>query len=108
MKKLNKEEQAIHDVVKFYFEGAYYGDENKLRKAFHTNARIVGCINDQIFDWSLTEFVARVTATPTAADRKEKYDKEITFIDQTGNTAMVKAKVIAGGYVFTDYITLLK
>lgn len=100
--------ELIQEVVAFYFKGTYHGSEDLLRKAFHPAAHITGNFKGQIVDWTLDDFIARVTTTPTAAQNKEPYEKEITLIDQTENAAMVKAKVVVGGIIFTDYITLLK
>lgn len=58
--------------------------------------------------WSLDEFIQRVTQSPTAADRQEKYAKEILFVDVEKDCAVVKTKVMVGGLLFIDYITLLK
>jgi Putative lumazine-binding len=104
----NDDIEKIIQVVNMYFKGTYHGDVNLLTKAFHPNARITGIINNEKCDWSLTEFIARVTAAPTAANKGEKYDKEIISIDKTKNAAMVKARVIVADLVFFDYITLLK
>ena len=100
--------QLIRRTVDGYFKGTYQGDEAQLKRAFHPEARITGIINGQFFDWTLTEFINRVTATPTAENKKEPYNKEILFIDRTNHAAMVKARVLVGGLKVTDYITLLK
>ncbi|SRR5579883_1877755 len=102
------EAQAITKVVEAYFLGAYHGNAEQLKQAFHPDAHITGSFNGQIIDWSLNDFLARVTTAPTAAQKNEKYDKEIILLDQTSDAAMVKARVMVGEYSFTDYITLLK
>ena len=103
-----QDEQSIRKVVEMYFTGTYHGKEEELRRAFYPEARIVGSINGTINDWSLDAFIARVTQPPTSAEKKEKFDKEILLIDITNQTAMVKTRVVAGGFHFIDYITLLK
>lgn len=108
MKPSAEDEQSIRKVVDMYFTGTYNGKEEELRCAFHPDARIIGSINGNIQDWSLDEFIARVTLRPTAAEKNEKYDKEILLIDIANHTAMVKTRVVAGGFHFIDYITLLK
>ena len=105
---IDQDEKVIREVVKYYFIGTYNGDAKQVQQAFHPQARIVGNINGETFDLSLSDFIARVTATPTAAAKGEKYDKEILLVDKTGDVAIVKARVVIGPYVFTDYITLLK
>lgn len=100
--------QDIVEVVTMYFKGTYNGDSGLLNKAFHPDARITGIINNEPIDWSVSDFIARVTAQPTAAAKEEKYDKEIIAIDKTKNAAIVKSRVVVGPLVFFDYITLLK
>lgn len=104
----NDDIEKIIQVVNMYFKGTYHGDVNLLTKAFHSNARITGIINNEICDWSLADFITRVTASPTAASKGEKYDKEIISIDKTKNAAMVKSRVVIGELIFYDYITFLK
>lgn len=100
--------KLITDTVNLYFKGTYQGDAAQLIRAFHPEARVTGSLKDQLYDWTLAEFIERVTATPTARDKKELYNKEIVFIDQSNNAAMVKARVNVGNLIFIDYISLLK
>ena len=102
------EEDQIKKVIEDYFYGTYSGDEKTIRQAFHSDVKILGIIKGNLFNWSLSDFLARVTEKPTAKEKDEKLDKKIIMIDITGNSAMVKAEVFAGGLNFTDYITLLK
>jgi Putative lumazine-binding len=102
------QEEEIRAVIKLYFKGTYEGDASMLKKAYHPDVQIFGSIQGKIVSWTLAEFIARVTERPTAAERQEKFDKQILFIDKTGDIAMVKAQVAIGELIFTDYITLLK
>ncbi len=109
-RKINSEREYEHIIerVKLYFSGTYYGDVAQLQGAFHPDAHITGVFNETTCDWTLAQFIDRVTTAPTAADKGEKFDKEIISIDVTNNAALVKARVVAGDNCFTDYITLLK
>lgn len=98
---------AIAEVVKLYFDGAHQGDAEQLRRAFHPEARIIGNFKGQSCDWTLSDFIKRVSESP-AASRDEEFNKEIIFIDCTDDLAIVKTKIVAGGNNFTDYLTLLK
>lgn len=108
MRSTSKDEALIRDVIKLYFTGTYYGNAAELKQAFHPDARITGSIQGTIHEWTLKEFIARVTVKPTAAEKNEKFDKEILSIDITRDAAMVKTRVFAAGYTFIDYIILLK
>lgn len=105
---MQNEAAAINDVISLYFKGTYDGNADMLRQAFHPNAHISGTINDDYCDWTLSDFIARVTAEPTAANKNEHYDKKIIFVDSIGNIAMAKARVVIGETIFTDLISLLK
>jgi hypothetical protein len=99
---------AIKEIVNLYFKGTYEGNADLIKKAFHPGAHITGILQGQYYDWTLTDFIERVTQTPTPALKKEPYNKEIINIDFQNEAAMVKARVAVGDYIFTDYITLLK
>ncbi|MBX3708872.1 MAG: nuclear transport factor 2 family protein [Gammaproteobacteria bacterium] len=105
---VNNDFEKIIETVTLYFKGTYYGDVEMLSKAFHPNAHVTGIISDELFDWSLSDFIVRVTTSTTAANKGEKYDKEIISIDKTKNVAIVKSRVAVGELIFFDYITLLK
>ena len=100
--------QEITKTIESYFQSTYRGNSDELRKIFHSNAYITGNINGQFVDWPLDDFIARAITKPTAAEKKDPYDKQIISIDQTVNVAMVKARVVIAGLIFTDYMTLLK
>jgi hypothetical protein len=104
----NAIQAAISAVIHLYFNGAYEGNADMLKQAFHPNAHITGILQGKYYEWTREEFIARVTQTPTAATKNEVYDKKIIYLDQQQDAAMVKAQVVAGNYAFTDYITLLK
>src|SRR5579863_10454058 len=91
---------AISKIVDLYFLGTYHGDPEQLKQAFHPDAYITGNFNGQICNWSLNEFITRVTTKPTAAEKKEEYNKKIIFLDQTGDAAVVKAQVVVNGFTF--------
>jgi len=105
---INNDFEKIIEVVTIYFKGTFDGDGDVVRKVFHPDARITGIINEEIFDWSLDDFVVRITATPTAKNRGEEYNKIIISIDKTKHAAMVKSRGIVGELIFFDYLTLLK
>lgn len=104
----SSEIKLIKHTINLYFKGTYQGDIAQLKRAFHPEIRITGSLNGQFYDWTLTEFIERVTDVPTAENKGELYNKEILFLDQTNDAAIVKARVVVGSLIFIDYITLLK
>ena len=108
MNTYTNDQQAINEIVDFYFKGTYEGNADLIRQVFHPAAHITGILQGQYYDWTLTDFIARVTQAPTPALKKEIYNKAIINMDCQGEAAMVKARVAVGNFIFTDYITLLK
>ncbi len=104
----NTDIERIEQIINMYFNGTYHGDGDLLKKAFHPNARITGIINDTVYDWSLDDFIKRVTTSPTAANKGEIFDKEIITIDKANYAAIAKCCVRVAELTFYDYITLLK
>jgi protease I len=108
MTENNNEIRLIKDKINLYFKGTYEGNIDQLQCAFHPEARITGNIKGQYYDWTLNEFIQRVSSLPTSEHKGEVYNKEIVYLDQTHDAAIVKARVAVGGLIFIDYITLLK
>jgi len=105
---MDDENQAIREVVNLYFKGTHEGNEDLLKIAFHASAHISGNLQGQYCDWSLNEFIKRVTQEPTPAVKNAIYDKEILSIEYENNLAFAKARVVINGKIFIDYITLIK
>lgn len=105
---IESEEILIEAVIQNYFSTTYHANEKKLRESFHPEARIAGDFNGQYCDWSLEEFVHRIASQDSAAKKGEVFDKKILLLDQIANAAVVKARVLVGGFIFVDYISLLK
>jgi hypothetical protein len=108
MKTTNDDQQEIRKIVNLYFKGTYEGNADVVRQAFHPDAHITGILQGQYYDWTLNDFVARITQIPTPTSKNEVYNKEIITIDHQHDAAIVKARVAVGNFIFTDYITLLK
>lgn len=105
---MQSEKELITQVINAYFKGTYYGDAQLLKNAFHPAARITGLFENNYCDWSLDEFITRVTIKPTASENNDPYNKKIIFLEITNNAAIAKATVTVNGVCFTDFITLLK
>lgn len=104
----SQDHQIITQIITQYFQATHNGDSEHLKQIFHPTARISGTINSEFHDWSIGEFINRVTSKPTAADKNDPYDKRILLIDRNEDAAIVIASVRICGIHFTDYITLLK
>ena len=98
----------IDEVVQLYFDGLYDSDVEKLRKAFHPKAQVIGHFKGQFSVMSLDDFLGFVANTPPPSKSGESYEMSIILVDQTGIEAFVKVEDLYLGLHFTDYLTLMK
>ena len=99
--------ELIQQTVQYYFDGLYHSDIEKLNKAFHPNAQIIGYFQGKLMFNSLEQFLEFIKATPAPSKSGEKYDMRIVSIDMTGNEAVAKVEDLYLGFRFTDYLSLL-
>jgi hypothetical protein len=77
---------AISAVLGLYIEGASQGDGDKLREAFHPEARMWGALGDERFDIPITEFFPMVVDAPANSDGR--YRGRVLSVTQVGDTAV--------------------
>lgn len=100
--------QAIGATVQDYFEGMYYRDTGRLRKAFHATACLFGHLQGNFVRLSLDQWVAMVESRPVPAESGEAFDMRIVSMDVTGQVATVKVADLYRGLRFTDYLSLAR
>ena len=100
------DEDAIRDVVHLYFDGIIKYDEQALRKAFHTDASVIGTNQDGTADWE--PFQEWVLYTRGNAPDPTGRNNRIVSIDITGRAAVVKTDLDWPSVHYVDYLSLLK
>jgi hypothetical protein len=100
--------EMIAQTMGMYCDGVHHGDIEKLRKAFHPSASIVGYYQGDLLYDSLGEFLDLVKGIPVPASSGEEYDKRIVSIDVTGTVATAKMAELYLGLRFTNYMSLVK
>ena len=100
--------QRIRQTVQLYFEGMYHSDVDKLRKAFHPSAALMGYYSGNLAHIPLEKWLEMVAARPAPAKNGEEYNMRLVSLDLTENVAVVKVKDLYLGLWFTDYLSLLK
>jgi hypothetical protein len=105
---VDPDEEAIRQVVGYYFEGGTAGDSSIVARAFHKSAMMF-YVQDTAFMQVpiFPDYLARVAA-PRPAGRPNQTRKEIVSIDIAGNAAVAKLKLTSPSAVLTDYMSLLK
>lgn len=98
---------AIRDVVQLCLDGEATGDVEKLRTAFHEDARMFGSLAGERYDVPISELMEMSAKAP--ADTGQ-YRSRILSIQQTGDAAL--ATVAEEGYwgavSFIDYLSLAR
>jgi len=98
---------AIRHAVQLCLDGEATGDADKLREAFHEDARMFGSLADERFDVPISTLVDMSVDTP--ADTGQ-YQARVLSVHQTGDAAL--AIVAEEGYwgtvSFIDYLSLAR
>ncbi len=104
----NMDIQNIRQTVQLYFDGMYYSDGDKLKKAFHPSAVLMGYFSGNLIHLPIEKWVEMVADTPSPAKNGEEYNMRLVSLDLNDPAAMVKVKDWYMGLWFTDYLSLLK
>lgn len=100
--------QAISATVQDYFEGMYYRDTGRLRKAFHPKAYLFGHLQGAFVHVPLDQWLGMVESRPVPAESGEAFDMRIVSTDVTGQVATVKVADLYRGLRFTDYLSMAR
>ncbi len=100
--------QRIRETVQLYFDGMYHSDVEKLKKAFHASAALMGYYDGNLGHIPLENWLEMVAARPAPSKEGEEYDMKLVSMDVTENVAVVKVRDLYMGLWFTDYLSLLK
>lgn len=100
--------QRIRQTVQLYFDGMYRSDVEKLKKAFHPSAALMGYFSGNLTRLPLEKWLEMVAARPSPAKNGEEYNMSLVSMDLTETVAVVKVRDYYLGLWFTDYLSLLK
>ena len=100
------EKKAVAIPLEDYIKAHATGNGDFIRKAFHTEAKVMFFSNNKFNQWSAEDFAARFGGKP--ADDEAKRKRSFEIIDVAGNAAIGKVVLDYPSVKFTDYMTLLK
>jgi len=102
------EYDAIAQVLQLYMDGSARGEVDKLKEAFHPDARMFGSLGGQRYDVPIEALFEMTAHGP--ADTAGRYRGRIVSMTQVGDAAM--AAVAEDGFwgqvSFIDFFTLAK
>ena len=105
---MNDQEQ-IETVVRLYIESMNESNPDKVKKAFHENAKVVGFLHGDLLQLSVNDFAGFVASQqPSPKEKGEDVAFEILTCEIEGTTALVKIRDEYLGITFLDTLSFLK
>ena len=105
---MNHKEQ-IEQVVKLYVDSMDESNPDKVKQAFHNNAKVVGYLHGDFMEMSVDDFAGFVSSQqPSPKDKGENVVFEILAIEIEGTTAIVKVRDTYLGITFLDTLSFIK
>src|SRR3954453_19486760 len=103
-----QETDQITAAVQLYIDGAREGDADKLRAAFHSDARMGGSLAGQRSDGPISAMIEMLDGKPVDVDGS--YVATITSCEQTDDTAEVAIaeQGFWGTVSFVDFFSLAR
>lgn len=96
----------VRALVQLYVEGSN-GDGDKMRAAFHPDARMFGHIGEMDTYEPITDFIATVEAMPGLAGSNYTWDiRSIDLVGDAGVAVLVESDYL--GCDFVDYFTVAR
>ena len=101
--------QQIEQVVQLYVDSMDESNPDKVKQAFHNNAKVVGYLHGDFMEMSVDDFAGFVSSQqPSPKDKGENVVFEILAIEIEGTTAMVKVRDTYLGITFLDTLSFIK
>jgi hypothetical protein len=89
-----------------YIQGHATGNGDFMRKAFHTDAKIMAFRDGKLMNMTAEEFASRFNGKPAADEAQRK--RRIENVEITGNAGVGKIVLEYPTVTYTDYMSLLK
>lgn len=89
-----------------YIQGHATGNGDFMRKAFHSEARVMAFRDGKMMNLTAEEFALRFNGKPAADEAQRK--RRIESVEITGNAGVGKIVLEYPTVTFTDYMSLLK
>jgi hypothetical protein len=98
---------AIRDVVQLCLDGEATGDGDKLREAFHVDARMFGSLAGERYDVPISELIEMSVSSPADTGH---YRSRVLSVHQTDDAALaiVAEEGYRGTVSFIDYLSLAR
>jgi hypothetical protein len=103
------DEQQIRATIQTYFDSMYQSSPDKVRDAFHPDARVTGYLEDGLHEMSVSDFAGFVASQQPSPEQKgEPVRLDILSIETAGSTASARVRDDYLGLTFLDSLSLIK
>ena len=103
------DKQKIESGVQLYFDSMYESSPEKVRQAFHPDAKITGYLQGKLSEMNVEGFASFVESqNPSPKEKGDEIFLEIVSCDISGSTASVRVRDAYIGLVFLDTLSFLK
>ena len=100
------ETTAARVPLENYIQGHVTGNGEFMRKAFHTEAKVMAFRDGKLTNMTSEEFASRFNGKPAADEAQRK--RRIESVEITGNAGVGKIVLDYPTVTYTDYMSLLK
>ena len=103
------DKEQIENVVQLYVDSMDESNPEKVKQAFHTNAKVVGYLHGEFMEMSVDDFAGFVLSQqPSPKEKGENVVLEILSCEIQGATASVKVRDKYLGITFLDILSFIK
>ena len=101
--------EQIEKMVQLYVDSMNESNPEKVRQAFHANAKVVGYLHGDFMEMSVDDFSGFVASQqPSPKEKGENVIFEILSTEIEGTTAIVKVRDKYLGITFLDTLSFIK
>tara|TARA_B100001094_G_scaffold259244_1_gene259349 strand:- start:357 stop:728 length:372 start_codon:yes stop_codon:yes gene_type:complete len=103
------DKQQIENVIQLYVDSMDESNPDKVKQAFHTNAKVVGYLHGDFMEMSVDDFAGFVASQqPSPQENGENVVFEILSCEIEGSTASAKVRDKYLGITFLDSLSFIK
>jgi hypothetical protein len=103
---LAQSDAAARVPLENYIQGHATGNGDFMRKAFHTDAKVMAFRDGKLMNMTSEEFASRFNGKPAQDEAQRK--RRIESVEITGNAGVGKIVLDYPTITYTDYMSLLK
>ena len=107
--KTMDDSEQIRNVIQLYIDSMNESNPDKVKQAFHGNAKVVGYLHGDFMEMSVDDFASFVESQqPSPKEKGEDVVFEILTLEKEGTTALVKIRDKYLGITFLDTLSFIK